>query len=104
MKVGIAGCGGIGSNVAYHLIRSGVLDFCVGDFDFVEETNLNRQFYFHDQIGRKKASCLEENLKRISPQARIKAEVIRFDKENILSFFKECDIIVEAFDKKESLK
>ena len=46
MKVGIAGCGGIGSNVAYHLIRSGIVEFKFGDFDIVESSNLNRQFFF----------------------------------------------------------
>ncbi|EHO21906.1 thiamine biosynthesis protein ThiF [Fusobacterium necrophorum subsp. necrophorum] len=46
MKIGIAGCGGIGSNVAYHLIRSGISEFKFGDFDIVEASNLNRQFFF----------------------------------------------------------
>lgn len=102
MKIGIAGCGGIGSNVAYHLIRSGVLEFRLGDFDVIEASNLNRQFYFHSQIGEKKALCLEKNLKQINPSAKIKAEVIRFQRENLLSFFEDCDIIVEAFDQKEA--
>ena len=71
MKVGIAGCGGIGSNVAYHLIRSGIVEFKFGDFDIVESSNLNRQFFFHSQIGKAKALCLKENLLQINPNAII---------------------------------
>ena len=101
MKIGIAGCGGIGSNVAYHLIRSGISEFKFGDFDIVEASNLNRQFFFYSQIGKAKALCLRENLLQINPKAIIQAEVIRFEKENILNFFQDCDIVIEAFDRKE---
>lgn len=98
MKIGIAGCGGIGSNVAYHLIRSGIVKFKFGDYDVIEASNLNRQFFFYSQIGKAKALCLQENLLQINPKAIIQAEVIRFEKENIKSFFHDCDIIIEAFD------
>ncbi|MDK4501324.1 sulfur carrier protein ThiS adenylyltransferase ThiF [Fusobacterium necrophorum] len=101
MKIGIAGCGGIGSNVAYHLIRSGISEFKFGDFDIVEASNLNRQFFFYSQIGKSKSLCLRENLLQINPKAIIQAEVIRFEKENILRFFQDCDIVIEAFDRKE---
>ena len=62
MKIGIAGAGGIGSNVAACLVRSGVQQLKIVDFDSVDESNLNRQFYFHDQIGRPKVQALAENL------------------------------------------
>ena len=54
--VGIAGIGGIGSNVGKILIRSGVMNLKIVDFDHVEPSNLNRQFYFADQIGNPKVS------------------------------------------------
>ena len=44
MRIGIAGVGGIGSNVAFHLVRTGVTELKFGDFDKIEESNLNRQF------------------------------------------------------------
>lgn len=100
MKIGIAGVGGIGSNVAMHLVRSGVTNIKFGDFDKVEKSNLNRQFYFENQIGEYKAEALRENLTKIS-QGEYEFEVIKFEKENIKEFFKDCDIIVEGFDKKE---
>lgn len=48
VKVGIAGAGGLGSNCAFNLVRSGFSDFVICDFDIVEPSNLNRQFYFAD--------------------------------------------------------
>ena len=55
LKIGIAGCGGIGSNVAYHLVRNGVLELKFGDFDIVEESNLNRQFFLKIKLAYLKA-------------------------------------------------
>ena len=48
--VGIAGAGGLGSNCAASLARTGVGKLIIADFDVVSEANLNRQFYFYDQI------------------------------------------------------
>lgn len=101
MRIGIAGCGGIGSNVAYHLVRAGVNSLKFGDFDRIEESNLNRQFYFKNQIGFYKSETLKENLLMINPNLNIENKVIKFEKENLVEFFKDCDIVVEAFDKKE---
>ena len=44
-RVGIAGAGGLGSNCAMHLVRAGVKHLIVVDFDVVNESNLNRQFF-----------------------------------------------------------
>lgn len=101
MIIGIAGCGGIGSNVAYHLVRTGVKYLKFGDFDKIEESNLNRQFYFKNQIGKYKSETLKDNLTLINPEIKIDFEIIKFDRNNISEFFKDCDIVVEAFDKKE---
>ena len=38
IKIGIAGCGGIGSNVACHLVRAGVDYLKFGDFDKIQST------------------------------------------------------------------
>ena len=102
MKIGIAGCGGIGSNVAYHLTRLGLTNLKFGDYDIVEKSNLNRQFFFKGQIGDYKSEALVKNLERIEPLGNFYGEVICFNKYNIGEFFDECDIVVEAFDSKEN--
>ena len=83
MRIGIAGTGGIGSNTAVHLVRSGVKELKFGDFDVIEESNLNRQFYFKDQLGKYKAEMLYENLKRINPNGDFQYKIIKFERANI---------------------
>ena len=102
--VGIAGAGGLGSNCAVSLARSGVGNIIIADFDVVEKTNLNRQYYFFNQIGEKKVFALKENINRINPNINVKALDIFLNKNNIVEVFKNCEIIIEAFDKAEMKK
>lgn len=99
--VGIAGCGGLGSNCAVALARVGVGKLIIADFDIIEESNLNRQYYFHHQIGKQKVHCLKENIKLINPTIEISANQIKLDAHDIYDLYKDCDIIVEAFDNAE---
>jgi sulfur carrier protein ThiS adenylyltransferase len=100
-RVGIAGAGGLGSNCAAALVRSGVGSIVVADFDIVEERNLNRQFFFYDQTGMRKVDALRINLQRISQASEIETHNIFLTQENIPVIFAGCDVIVEAFDKAE---
>jgi len=102
--IGIAGVGGIGSNVAVNLARSGVEHLKIVDFDRVDRSNLNRQFYFSDQIGRLKVEALSENLRRIRPELSIEAVAARIDAANCQSLFAGCDLIVEGFDRQADKK
>ena len=104
MKIGIAGVGGIGSNVAVHLVRAGCASLKLVDFDQVELSNLNRQFYFIDQLGGYKVDMLEKNLKRIVPGADIETVRLRLNSENMLDTFSDCRLLVEGFDEQESKK
>jgi sulfur carrier protein ThiS adenylyltransferase len=104
MRVGIAGAGGIGSNVAFQLVRSGLRRLKIVDFDCIEPSNLNRQFYFADQIGRPKAPVLAENLKRIDPLVAAEAVVMRLDAHNMAAAFAEDEVVVEGFDGAEDKK
>ena len=97
--VGIAGLGGLGSAVAVALARIGVGRLILADFDIVEPSNLNRQQYFIDQLGKTKAAALEENLKRINPYVNYETHCIHLTPENIPSLFAEADVLVEAFDR-----
>lgn len=96
--VGIAGAGGLGSNCAMHLVRAGVKRLIIADFDIVNESNLNRQFFFRDQLGMKKVDALKANLLRINPEADIVAVDMKLDAANARELFAPCPIVVEAFD------
>lgn len=99
--VGIAGCGGLGSNCAVALSRVGIGKLVIADFDIIEESNLNRQYYFFNQIGQKKSTTLKGNIYLINPDTIVDDYDIKLDRENIPEIFNGCDIIVEAFDKAE---
>lgn len=104
IKIGIAGVGGIGSNVALNLVRSGVMQLKLVDFDRVESSNLNRQFYFADQIGLFKVEALKINLGRINPDVHLESQVRRIDAQNCADLFLDCDLIVEGFDRQGDKK
>lgn len=97
-RVGIAGAGGLGSNCAVALARSGVGTLVIADFDIIEEANLTRQYYFTDQIGMNKTIALKENISRINPDTIVIAHQEKLERGNIVKIFSGCDIIVEAFD------
>ena len=98
VRIGVAGAGGLGSNCAMHLVRSGIRHLVVADFDVVGESNLNRQFFFRDQLGMKKVDALKANLLRIDPEVDVQAVDVRLDAASTRELFEDCDIVVEAFD------
>ena len=101
VKIGIAGCGGLGSNLAANLVRCGFRKLKMIDFDKVTAANLDRQFFFSDQVGKEKAYALKENLSRICPDLEIEAIFRKIEKDNIRWLFRDCDIVAECFDRAE---
>ena len=97
-SVAIAGIGGLGSNIAISLARSGVGEILIVDFDKVDITNINRQQYFVEQIGMNKTDALKETLQRINPYIRIKTVQRRVDEDNVAEIFGQYNIVCEAFD------
>jgi len=98
ITIGIAGAGGLGSNCAMHLVRSGFKNFVLADFDRIEESNLNRQFFRPEQIGKFKVEALDNNLREINPDLNITASYETITRENMGNIFKNCDAVVEALD------
>lgn len=101
-KVGVAGLGGLGSNIAAMLARSGVGNLHIVDFDKVDLSNLNRQNYYINHLGRYKTEVTAEILKSINPYLNITYETIKIDENNAADVFKNVDIVCEAFDKAEN--
>ena len=97
-SVGIAGLGGLGSNIAVSLARVGIGKLILVDFDVVEPSNLNRQQYFIPQIGKPKTEALRETLENINPFLDILDIQTRVTEENIVELFGSVDVVVEAFD------
>ena len=98
-SVGIAGAGGLGSNVAVALARAGVGRLVIADFDKIEPSNLNRQQYFIDQVGERKVEALRENLLLINPYSLYEVHDVRVTRRNAAKIFARVDVLVEAFDR-----
>ena len=99
--VAVCGLGGLGSNIAVALARAGVGKLVLVDFDKVDITNLHRQQYKADQIGRYKTEALAENLNEISPYTEITLHTVKVTEENTVELLEDADIICEAFDDAE---
>lgn len=100
-RVAIAGLGGLGSNIAMMLARTGIGHLHLVDFDTVDLTNLNRQQYSICHIGRFKTEALKEQLLDICPFLDIHIDTVYVTKDNALDLFKDDDIVCEAFDNAE---
>ena len=81
-KVGIVGVGGLGLNVAMLLVRAGIKKLVIADFDTVNESNLNRQFFFCHQLGEKKVDTLAANLHLIEPSLTLELHDVRLTSDN----------------------
>ena len=101
-RVCILGLGGLGSNVAVLLARSGIGYLKLVDFDIVEASNLNRQQYRISHIGLKKTEAMKSIIKEINPFVETDILDIKVDRENIYSIVGDSEIVVEAFDRAET--
>jgi len=100
-SVGIAGVGGLGSNAAISLARAGIGRLVLVDFDRVEESNLNRQYYFLDQVRKVKVEALKENIKKINPWMKVDVFNQKLTKGSMDKCFRNVDVIIEALDSAE---
>lgn len=100
--VAITGLGGIGSNTAVWLTRIGIGHLYLYDFDKVELSNLNRQYYFLTDIGRYKTEALTNHLQQINPYIHLYPKVVRLTQKNIPLYLERTNIICEALDKAET--
>lgn len=96
--VGIAGAGGLGSNIALSLSRAGVGTLLIADPDSVSNANLARQQYFLNQVGMPKVAALKDNLHRISPYTNVVTYPLKVTPVNFECIFGQADILMEAFD------
>jgi sulfur carrier protein ThiS adenylyltransferase len=100
--VGIAGCGGLGSNAAIALVRAGVGRLILVDGDVVEASNLNRQQFVQGDIGRRKVEALAGHLRAIQPAVTVESHAVTLTAENTPTLFRDAEILIEAFDRAEA--
>ena len=86
-KIIIFGVGGVGGFVAEFLVRAGVENLTIVDFDIIDETNLNRQIIaLESTVGKTKVDVLKNRLIEINSSATINSVAKKITTENILEF------------------
>ncbi|MFW6285900.1 MAG: HesA/MoeB/ThiF family protein [Nanoarchaeota archaeon] len=101
-KICVIGCGGVGSNLLHLLVRGGFLNLRIVDFDVVDQTNLSRQLFKYNDIGKKKTFALKYNLLEINKNLNIEIFDEKLNYKNAQFILDGLDLIVDATDNFES--
>lgn len=97
-KIVIVGCGGVGSPIANLLIRGGFENLVLVDSDFVDESNLQRQTFFEEDIGKAKVECLKNQILKINSKCNVQIVGDILSEENIKEICLDSDLIIDATD------
>ncbi|WP_395344911.1 ThiF family adenylyltransferase [Variovorax sp. UC122_21] len=102
-KVGIVGCGSVGSKVAAALARAGVGSFYLVDDDIVRAENLVRNDLDWTSVGAHKAAAVGERLTLVNPRAvfeqsfqKLGGQESSSAQAGVLTKLGDCDLIVDA--------
>lgn len=99
LNILLVGLGGVGSFVFESLIRAGVNNLTIVDYDVVTLSNINRQLVANiNTVGRKKIDVAIEHAKEINNKININALDIKITSENINNLKNDYDFIVDACD------
>ena len=97
--VTVIGAGGLGTPVLHRLVSMGVGNIKVIDRDFIELSNLHRQYLYTDKdIGHAKVDVITEKLLELEPKCKITAVNAVVTDGNIKNFIKGSDVVVDALD------
>lgn len=96
----VVGLGGVGGYVAYLLVRAGVGNITLVDFDTVDESNINRQIVATTKtLGMSKTDVMRDILLDINPKCNIETICQRISKDNVSKIVsKSFDYVVDAID------
>lgn len=99
-KIIVFGVGGVGSFVVESLVRSGIGNISIVDFDVVDITNINRQIIaLHSTIGKKKVDVMKERIQDINPNAIINTYDTFISNETIDMFdLSDYDYAIDCID------
>ncbi len=101
----IVGCGALGSIQAMILARAGVGRLTLIDRDFVEESNLQRQFLFdeNDLLDTvPKAIAAKRHLERANSGIAVDAVVADLNSDNVAELLEDCGVILDGTDNFET--
>ena len=97
----VVGVGGVGGNAVTSLIRSGIENITIVDFDKVDVSNINRQeVAYLSTIGRSKVKVLKELILNINDKVKVNDLELFLDESNIKDLFdnNKFDYVIDACD------
>ncbi|KZP17386.1 hypothetical protein FIBSPDRAFT_793232 [Athelia psychrophila] len=98
-RVVVVGCGGVGSWAAVMLVRSGVSNIRLVDFDYVTLSSLNRHATaLLSDVGTPKVKCIERTLKQISRWVTVDARIDIWRAEEGGKLLEGADWVIDAID------
>lgn len=98
-KVLIIGAGGLGCPVGYYLAAAGVGTIGMVDNDSVELSNLQRQIAHNtSRLGMLKVDSAKATFEALNPDVSVVGIKERMNKDNIMDFMKNYDIVVDGSD------
>jgi len=98
-KVLIIGAGGLGCPVGYYLAAAGVGTIGMVDNDSVELSNLQRQIAHNtSRLGMLKVDSAKTTFEALNPDVKVVGIKERLNKDNIMDFMKDYDIVVDGSD------
>lgn len=102
----IIGLGGVGGYALEAIVRSGVLNVIIVDYDVIDKTNLNRQILaLNSNIGSRKIDIAFNRIKDINPNCSVKIIDSKVLPENIdILFENKIDYVIDACDTIETKK
>ena len=98
--VAVFGVGGVGGNAVEALVRAGIGEITVVDFDTVDVTNINRQvFALSSTVGKVKVDVAKERLLDINPYLKIHAINDKYTADNAETILStDFDYVIDAID------
>ncbi|PPQ90840.1 hypothetical protein CVT25_007375 [Psilocybe cyanescens] len=98
-RVVIVGCGGVGSWAAVMLVRSGISNIRLVDFDYVTLSSLNRHATATlVDVGTPKVNCIEKSLKQIAKWVNVDSRIEIWRKEEGGRLLEDADWVIDAID------
>jgi adenylyltransferase/sulfurtransferase len=100
-RVAVIGAGALGSVICEELCRAGVGYILLADRDYVDITNLHRQFLYDEEDVRQekpKAQAAADHLKKINSEVTVEPYVADVDSSNIEELVKGVDLLVDGTD------
>ena len=96
----VVGLGGVGGYAVEALVRSGVGNLIIVDYDTIDISNLNRQIITNtNNIGKLKTEEMRKRIISINPEARVDVVNMKLDSDNLEGIFKyKFDALIDCCD------